>query len=99
MEEECDIRMGEGERLRCNGCEWDGLFGRIKLRRDRDDEGERWKSEGYDRGDGVDDGRFSVNDEIVVMRGKGESGKVKKIRNRRQRLIIARAWKAGKEGH
>jgi hypothetical protein len=59
-----------------------------------------WRGEGYDGGNGVDDGRFCVNDEIVVMRGgKREVSEVNEIRYRRQRLIIARFREAGEDGH
>lgn len=68
------------------------------LRRDPDDEGKRWRGEGYDRWDGVNEGCFGVDDEIVVMRGKGKAGEVNKIGNRRRRLIIARVRKVGEDG-
>jgi hypothetical protein len=52
--------------------------------RDPDDKGKRWRGKSYGRGDGVDDGRFGVKDEIVVTRGKGKVGEVNKIGDRRR---------------
>jgi hypothetical protein len=49
------------------------------LRWDPDDEGKRWRGKSYDRGDGVNERCFGINDEIMVMRGKGKAGEVNKI--------------------
>jgi hypothetical protein len=51
------------------------------LKWDPDDEGKRRRGEGYGRGDGVDDGRFGIDDKIVVMRGKGKVGEMNKVRD------------------